>query len=186
MRDVLMDGSTREALNSLPEWLRSLADDLTVLAGLLKDMELSEEVRLWIAGAVGYVFKSVDLIPDGIEDLGYLDDAFVLRVAALRALETLADESSVAPELLARLAQGTGLIKSLLGSDYARLEDFVSGLRISVVRGKSPSDIVQESSVAQQVCDEVATFARSYVAPPFAQDERTIIKLKSFLAAKLP
>jgi uncharacterized membrane protein YkvA (DUF1232 family) len=181
-----MDDSTREALNTLPEWLRSLADDLTAAAALLKNQELPEEVRLWIAGAVGYVFKSVDLIPDGIDDLGYLDDTFILRVAAARALEPSSEEQGASLDPLPQLAEGTALIKRLLGSDYARLDDFVSGLRISVVRGKSPSDIVQESTIADQVCDEVAAFARNYVSPPFAQDERTIIKLKSFLSAKLP
>jgi len=181
-----MDDSTREALNQLPEWLRSLADDLTAVAALLKNQELPEEVRLWIAGAVGYIFKSVDLIPDGIDDLGYLDDAFVLRVAAARSMESAKEQQVAAPEPLPQLAEGTALIRQLLGSSYARLDDFVSGLRINVVRGKSPSDIVQEISVAEQVCDEVAAFARNYVVPPFAQDERTIIKLKSFLAAKLP
>jgi len=177
-----MDNSTREALNTLPEWLRSLADDLTGAAALLKDTELPDDLRLWVAGAVGYVFKSVDLIPDGIDDLGYLDDTFVLRVAAARALE----DHSTAPDPLPQLAAGTALIRALLGNDYARLEDFVSGLRISVVRGKSPADIVQEVTVAEQVCEDVAAFGRSYVVPPFAQDERTIIKLKSFLSAKLP
>jgi len=181
-----MDDTTREALNTLPEWLRSLADDLTAAAALLKNQELPEDLRLWIAGAVGYVFKSVDLIPDGIDDLGYLDDTFILRVAAERAVEVMSEQQQAVPEPLPQLADGTRLIRQLLGVDYARLDDFVSGLRISVVRGKSPSDIVQESSVADQVCDEVAAFARSYVAPPFAQDERTIIKLKSFLSAKLP
>ena len=179
-----MDQSSREALNALPEWLRSLADDLTAVVGLLKDSQQSEELRLWVAGAVGYAFKSVDLIPDGIDDLGYLDDAFVLRVAAARALDELPEGQAPAP--LPQLAQGVSLIKGLLGSDFARLDDFVSGLRIAVVRGKSPSDIVQDATVAAQVCEEVASFARSYVAPPFAQDERTLIKLKSFLSAKLP
>jgi uncharacterized membrane protein YkvA (DUF1232 family) len=181
-----MDDTSREALNALPDWLRSLAEDLTAVAGLLKDSQLSEELRLWAAGAVGYVFKSVDLIPDGIDDLGYLDDAFILRVAASRALEDLPADEAAAVAPLAKLAEGASLIKRLLGSDYARLDDFVSGLRIAVVRGKSPSDIVEDRALAIQVCEEVASFARSYLAPPFAQDERTLIKLKSFLSAKLP
>ncbi len=181
-----MDDTSREALNALPDWLRSLAEDLTAVAALLKDAQLSEELRLWAAGAVGYVFKSVDLIPDGIDDLGYLDDAFVLRVAAARALEDSPTDQAATLPILSQLADGATLVKRLLGSDYARLEDFVSGLRIAVVRGKSPSDIVQDGVLAAQVCDEVAGFARSYLAPPFAQDERTLIKLKSFLSAKLP
>ena len=157
-----MDETSREALNALPDWLRSLADDLTAVAELMKDSQLSEAVRLWAAGAVGYVFKSVDLIPDGIDDLGYLDDAFVLRVAAARALEDLPADEAAALTPLAQLAEGASLVKRLLGSDYARLEDFVSGLRIAVVRGKSPSDIVQDSALAAQVCDEVASFTRSF------------------------
>ena len=183
MTGYTMDDTSREALNSLPEWLRSLADDLTAVAGLLKDAQLSEQLRLWVAGAVGYVFKSVDLIPDGIDDLGYLDDAFILRIAAARALED--DPDGAAPAPLPQLAEGLSLIERLLGSDFARLEDFVSGLRIAVVRGKSPSDIVQDHAIAEQVCEEVAAFARGYVSPPFLQDERTLIKLKSFLSAKL-
>lgn len=179
-----MDESTRETLNILPEWLRALGDDLTAVAGLLKDTQVAEELRLWVAAAVGYAFKSVDLIPDGIEDLGYLDDAFVLRVAAGRALEEASQGQAPAP--LLQLAEGVPLIRQLLGSDYARLDDFVSNLRVVVVRGKSPSDIVQDVSVAAQVYDEVLSFARSYMTPPFTQDERTLIKLKSFLSAKLP
>jgi hypothetical protein len=33
-------------------------------------------------GLAQRIFKSLDLIPDGIEDLGFIDDAFVFRVAA--------------------------------------------------------------------------------------------------------
>jgi len=181
-----MDELTRDALNALPEWLRSLADDLAVLAELLKDTQLSEGLRLWVAGAVGYVFKSVDLIPDGIEDLGYLDDVFVLRLAAARVAEENSESDAPLPPSITQLAEGAALVKKLLGSDFARLDDFVSGLRIAVVRGVSPSDIVQDPALAAQVCDEVASFTRSYVPPPFSHDERTLIKLKSFLSAKLP
>jgi uncharacterized membrane protein YkvA (DUF1232 family) len=181
-----MDDFTREALNTFPEWLRSLAEDLTAMAGLLKDTQLTEGLRLWAAAAVGYVFKSVDLIPDGIEDLGYLDDAFVLRVAAARVLGEVSDSHETAPAPLPHLAEGVPLIQQLLGKDYARLDDFVSNLRIAVVRGKSPSDIVQDATAAAEVCEEVVVFSRCYVVPPFTQDERTLIKLKSFLAAKLP
>jgi hypothetical protein len=40
--------------------------------------------------------------------------------------------------------------------------------------------------LAQQVCDEMGVFARNYVAPTFAQEERTLLKLRSFLTTKLP
>lgn len=180
-----MDEFAQEALNVFPAWLRSLGDDLVGLSNLLTDTAQSEELRLWVAGAVSYVFKSVDLIPDGIEDLGYLDDAFVLRVAAARAIEELADGPDAAPQLLTRLAADIDVIRGLLGSEYARLDEFVTGLRISVVRGKSPADIVQDMALAAEVCQEVGVFARSYQVPEFAQEARTLIKLRSFLTTKL-
>lgn len=179
-----MDDSAQEALNAFPNWLQALNEDLVELAGLLKDEQLPDELRLWVAGATGYVFKSIDLIPDGIEDLGYLDDAFVIRVMARHAAEQI--QSEEVPPILARLAKDAQFIQTFLGSVYTRLDEFVSGLCIAVVRGKSPSDIVQDPALAQQVCDEMGVFARNYVAPAFAQEERTLLKLQSFLSTKLP
>ena len=45
---------------------------------------------------------------------------------------------------------------------------------------------MQEPGLAQQVCDEIGVFARSYIAPEFTQEERTLLKLRSFLTTKLP
>jgi hypothetical protein len=137
-----------------------------------------------VAAAVGYVFKSIDLIPDGIEDLGYLDDAFVVRVVARHAVQELQSDGS--PAILSTLAKDAEVLEGFLGSIYTRLDEFASGLRIAVVRGKSPSDIVQDPALAQQVYDEVGVFARAYVSPEFAQEERTLIKLRAFLNTKLP
>ncbi len=69
-------------LDAFPQWIRSLADDATALAQLLSSDSLPEEARRLLAGGLNYVFKSLDLIPDGLEGLGFLDDAFVLRTAA--------------------------------------------------------------------------------------------------------
>ncbi len=179
-----MDQSAQEALNAFPQWLKSLNEDIVAFAELLRDSELPDELRLWVAGAVGYVFKSVDLIPDGVEDLGYLDDAFVVRVMARRAAQEL--QTNQVPAILEKLAHDAQFLERFLGTIYTRLEEFASGLRIAVVRGKSPSDIVEDPALAEQICDETAVFARAYVAPEFTQEERTLIKLRSFLNTKLP
>jgi uncharacterized membrane protein YkvA (DUF1232 family) len=47
---------------------------------------IPDGARRALASGLNYVFKSVDLIPDGIDDIGYLDDAFVLRVACAQVL----------------------------------------------------------------------------------------------------
>src|SRR5829696_10313063 len=74
-------------LDTFPEWLRTLATDATDLAQVVATASAPDVAKRYVTGGLNYLFKSLDLIPDGIEDLGFLDDAFVLRVAAALALE---------------------------------------------------------------------------------------------------
>ncbi|MBI4701781.1 MAG: DUF1232 domain-containing protein [Deltaproteobacteria bacterium] len=172
-------------LDTFPQWLRTLATDATDLAEALSLADLPEAVRRYAAGGLNYLFKSLDLIPDGIEDLGYLDDAFVLRVAAALALAESPGAEAKVPKL-ARLAKETALVRELLGGDYARLEAYVRKLKGGAARGRSVDEIVTDAAVRSDFLNEVSGWARSYEPPGFTRDEKNIIKLRSFLAAKLP
>jgi uncharacterized membrane protein YkvA (DUF1232 family) len=180
-----MQSESRDPLDLFPDWLRSLAADVRALARALCDSRLDSEERLWIACALNYLLKSVDLIPDGVEDLGFLDDAFILR----RVADEIARQRGGAAEhhpCVARLSSDCVVVNEFLGKDALRLGEYVSGLRIVSVRGRSPSDIVEDESLARQVADEAASWAESYVCPTFLRDEKTLVKLKAFLAVKLP
>jgi hypothetical protein len=111
-------------LEAFPGWLKSLAEDAQKLAGLLEQTGSSPAAQRSAASALNYLFKSLDLIPDGLEDLGFIDDAFVLRVAAALVPEGERDAAGV----LGKLAGDAGLINELLGADYARLERYVQKL----------------------------------------------------------
>jgi uncharacterized membrane protein YkvA (DUF1232 family) len=167
-------------LDLFPGWLRSLADDALALSSLVADGTAPEAVRRNAAGALSYLFKSLDLIPDGIEDLGFLDDAFVFRVAARLGSHV---EPIAAFEKLAHEAE---LVSDFLGVEYPRLERFVAGLGRATVRGRSVDDIVGSPDVASSFVGEVRGWAGSYVAPPFGRDVKNLVKLRSFLATKLP
>ena len=54
---------------------------------LLATDDAGDEAARSLVSGLNYIFKSLDLIPDGIDDLGFLDDAFVLRVACAFAVE---------------------------------------------------------------------------------------------------
>lgn len=174
-------------LDAFPEWLKTLADDALALSALLQDRTLGEPVRRQLAGALNYLFKSLDLIPDGIEDLGFIDDAFVLRLAAFFACELdpgapAADASGA----LGRLAGQAELVSDLLGDDYARLDRYVRGLGHAAARGRSVDEILNNDSVCLALVSDVKGWAKGYVAPTFGRDEKNLVKLKSFLVAKLP
>jgi uncharacterized membrane protein YkvA (DUF1232 family) len=172
-------------LDTFPEWLRTLATDAGELARALSAANLPEGVRRYVAGGLNYLFKSLDLIPDGIEDLGFLDDAFVIRVAAALALAEAPSARDEAP-VLARLAGDAKLVGELLGKDYARLEAYVKTLTRASARGRSVDDILHDEEVRRAFLHEVTGWAGSYETPSFGRDEKNLVKLQSFLAAKLP
>jgi uncharacterized membrane protein YkvA (DUF1232 family) len=168
-------------LETFPEWLRTLGADATALADALADGAAPEEARRILAGAINYLFKSVDLIPDGIDDIGYLDDAFVLRLATAQAVA-----AGLAGDAAAALAADAALVKDFLGADHARLDRYVTGLRKGSARGRSVDAIVADAAVRRELAADVAGFAGAYGAPSFAREQRTLIKLRAFFDARLP
>lgn len=176
-----MSNVDSRCLDAFPDWLRSLADDATALGAVVLDDSQPESRRRALAGALNYLFKSLDLIPDGIEDLGFLDDAFVFRVAAARA--AVGDGAS---DALARLAGDTALLKEFLAADYARLEKFVAGLESGAARGRTVDQIVTDGTVRSAFASDVKGWTGSYVVPSFGRDAKNLVKLRSFLATKLP
>jgi uncharacterized membrane protein YkvA (DUF1232 family) len=176
-----MSNADSRCLDAFPEWLRSLAEDALALGAVVADDSQPEARRRTVAGALNYLFKSLDLIPDGIEDLGFLDDAFVFRVAAARA-----SDGGSASEPLGRLAADTALLREFLGSDYARLEKFVAGLEAGATRGRTVDQIVTDPSARSAFVGDVKGWTASYVVPSFGRDAKNLVKLRSFLTTKLP
>jgi len=172
-------------LDTFPEWLRTLATDASDLAQVLTAQGTPESVRRYIAGGLNYLFKSLDLIPDGIEDLGFLDDAFVLRVASALALSEAPAIKDEHPAV-SRLGTDAKLIAELLGRDYARLEAYVKTLRGGAARGRSVDEILCDEQARAAFLHEVTGWASSYATPSFTRDEKNLVKLQSFLSAKLP
>lgn len=168
-------------LEAFPEWLKSLGTDIASLAELLGREDLDDGTRRWVAGGINYLFKSLDLIPDGIEDLGFIDDAFVVRVAAAKALPGCPDDES-----LKRLADDAQLIEAFLEEDFARLDAYVSGLSQVAARGRTVDEVVADPGLREQLVGEARAWAESYDAPTFARDEKNLVKLRAFLATKLP
>jgi uncharacterized membrane protein YkvA (DUF1232 family) len=167
-------------LEAFPGWLRSLADDAQRLAGLLEQGGSGAAQRS-ATSALNYLFKSLDLIPDGLEDLGFVDDSFVLRVAAAQVAEAERDDAGV----LAKLAAEAELIREFLGDDYARLERYVLKLADGSARGRSVSQILEDAAMREDFVGEVKQWAAGYAPPSFTRDSRSLVKLKSFLGTRL-
>ncbi|NCC25994.1 MAG: DUF1232 domain-containing protein [Deltaproteobacteria bacterium] len=57
-------------------------DDFTLLLNMIRDREFKINPGTWaiLAGALAYVVMPVDVIPDFIPGLGWIDDTFVLAM----------------------------------------------------------------------------------------------------------
>ncbi len=177
-----MTPADAQCLDAFPIWLEQLAADALDLLALVLDEEVAERQRLAAATSLNYLLKSLDLIPDGVQDLGLLDDAFVLRVCMTSGFEATAD----LPPLLARLRAECSLLESFLSDDFARLLRYCVELRTEPVRGRAPADIVNDPVVNLAFAEDVRAWAASYRAPLFPRDDKNLVKLRSFLRTKLP
>jgi len=182
-----MSDINERCLEIFPGWLEQLGNDVKVIKDAL-DSDLERDVKKTLAGGINYLFKSLDLIPDGIDDIGYLDDAFVIRLTARLAcdagIDNLSDEQKSS---LGKIADEISLVKELLGDDlYLRFENYTKLLADGSARGRSVDEILDEQDVAVEFTQEVNGFVSGYTAPSFSKDEKNIIKLVSFMDAKLP
>jgi uncharacterized membrane protein YkvA (DUF1232 family) len=177
-----------KCLDTFPLWLRSLGDDVESLLAAASIEGIDPDVKRQLVGGVNYLFKSLDLIPDGIDDIGYLDDAFVVRIASsLMPKELLAAGGDDRMAAVAALAEQTGLITEFLGEEtFERLIRYTRDLRGSAARGRSVEDIVTKAEVWREFAAEVRDFARTYESPSFSREEKNLIKLRAFFVAKLP
>lgn len=181
-----MSESLAKYLDVFAGWLRSLGEDAEKLGALLESEGVAQPARESIAGGLNYLFKSLDLIPDGIDDIGYLDDAFVLRVAADLAANAEGESDGEALKAIGALANEADVVREFLGKDYARLEAYVKGLKKGAARGRAVPDILSDAQVRGDFLEDVRGFAKTYESPSFSREEKNLIKLKAFFDAKLP
>ena len=183
-----MSDLDEKCLDAFPEWLRSLGEDIEAVLAVAEADGLSDGSKRQLVAGINYLFKSLDLIPDGIDDIGYLDDAFVLRVAS-DLVGTDARDAAGADQAAAieALAAQKSLVSEFLGDEiYDRLARYTKDLCQSSARGRSVDDIVTSAAVWREFASEVRNFAKSYESPSFSREEKNLKKLRAFFEAKLP
>lgn len=182
-----MSDHDARCLEEFPRWLDALGSDVQHVAGLAVSDSVAPAAARWLLCGVNYLFKSVELIPDGIEDLGYMDDAFVLRECVARAFAAHAELGELdSTGCLTRLAEEVQLVREFLGEDDAsRLGDYVGTLTELAVRGRTADEIIADEQLRADVDSEATGFADQYRVPTFAREQKNLIKLRSFMHTKL-
>ncbi|MDN3018963.1 YkvA family protein [Paenibacillus sp. BSR1-1] len=75
--------------NKIKIWARNLKKQIFILYYACKDKRVPWYAKLFTACVVAYAFSPIDLIPDFIPILGYLDDVILLPLGILLALKMI-------------------------------------------------------------------------------------------------
>jgi uncharacterized membrane protein YkvA (DUF1232 family) len=73
----------------ISQWAKALKADIIALWFAYRDSRTPWYAKLWTALVVGYAFCPIDLIPDFIPVLGYVDDVILLPVGILVAIRLI-------------------------------------------------------------------------------------------------
>jgi uncharacterized membrane protein YkvA (DUF1232 family) len=176
-----MDPNASRRLEVFSLWLKTLPADVRAMAALLTPRE-PEAVRVYVASALTYLTRNLDLIPDGIEGIGYLDDAFVIRTASALAVEQFGVGS---PAALRRLAQDNDVVKAFLGPEYARFRTYVTGLRDYVSKGRTAVQVAASEELSKGIAAEAVEWCGEYKESPLKKDPAELDRLGNFLRSKL-
>ncbi len=76
-------------MERLKNWAANLKHNLVALYLAYKDKRLSWWIRIFTICVVGYAFSPIDLIPDFIPILGYLDDLIIVPIGVYFALRMI-------------------------------------------------------------------------------------------------
>lgn len=76
-------------LTKLKEWAHRLKQELLALYLAYKDPRVSWPARIFAACVVAYALSPIDLIPDPIPILGYLDDVILIPIGIALAVKMI-------------------------------------------------------------------------------------------------
>jgi hypothetical protein len=168
-------------------WLAGLGGQARELSRLLEREDGPEALRRFGAETLNQLLYAADLIPEGIEDLGYLETLFAFRVLAREACAAEPDLPGADPGgTLARLAAEAGLIQSFLGADeYVRLGAFVRDQRERRARGRATTELLESAEARAAAVGEAQSWADAYQPPSFGSGSHDLERLLSFLRTRL-
>ncbi len=88
------------------QWARKLKVEVYALYLAYRDPRVPWYARVFAACVVGYAFSPIDLIPDPIPVLGYLDDLILVPLGVALAIRMIPDEVLEDCREKARAAEG--------------------------------------------------------------------------------
>ncbi len=177
-----------ESMELLREWVDSFREDVATLKKVLESEKATPAAREFAAAALNYLVSRMDLIPDWTPTIGVIDDVLVLRLyVEMAGAEGLTDNLDA--ELLVevgRLTNDADQVVEVVGADlYAKLRKHAARIAEDPVRGRRPSDLVEDADARKELYENVEDELLRMPAAAFEDADDVERKLRSYLTAKL-
>lgn len=147
----------------LVRWLVSLPTDIKILIEMIGDDELDMKARSLAVGTIVYVLAPIDLIPEKIPVLGYVDDVVVLHIAVALAVQIDPNRGRYYrekyPQTFETLDQQIDLLRKTLGALYSWLTALVENLVKRRFRGQTAEDIIGSEKLHEDMFDAAMEYA---------------------------
>ncbi|HVZ33493.1 MAG TPA: hypothetical protein VG963_13770, partial [Polyangiaceae bacterium] len=162
-------------------WLGGLGGEARELSALLAREDATPSLRRFAAETLNQLLYAVDLIPEGIEGLGFLEALFGFRLRARELSEAEPDSLSADPHgTVRRLAREAGLVRSFLGEeDERRLLALVSAQSEKRARGRSVVDLLEVPEAQSAAIADVQSWAERYRPSQFGTGSHDLVRLLS-------
>ena len=108
-------------LKKIKFWAKKLKRQIFILYYACKDDRVPWYAKVFIACVVAYAFSPIDLIPDFIPILGYLDDVILLPLGIMLALKMVPKDILSDCEMKAKELAGKGKPKNWIAGSIIGL-----------------------------------------------------------------
>jgi hypothetical protein len=177
------ESMTPQFLPAFGGWLHTLGEDVLSLAHLLESPDAPEPFRSASAESLSYLLRVADLIPEGIEQLGYLEVAFAFRALARRAMGD-AEPSSLEGRV-PRLAVEAATVVDFLEEDVALFWEMVFAPAALSRVGRPASDVLEDEELRVTTLQQARAWVEQYRAPELSEGEEELVKIRSFFRTRL-
>lgn len=119
-------------MEKLIKWAKTLKKQIFVLYFAYKDARVPWYAKLFSAGVVAYTFSPIDLIPDFIPILGYLDEVILIPIGIMLALKMIPNAVIADCEIKAEELMKSGKPKNWIAGAFILLVWMLLLLWISI------------------------------------------------------
>lgn len=168
-------------------WADTIRADIDAFKALLESNKADPASKKLAGAALLYLVSRMDLIPDWNEGIGVIDDVMVLRVCAQltqgHERGTLPTSAEIS---LDRMANEADKITQFLGGPiYDKLKAYCSKLVDQAVRGRTPTQLVDEEAARKALYVEVEDELKKSVPIVISDPTDAELRLKAYLTHKL-